>query len=313
MTETATPVVALQSASRSYRTAAVTVAALTDVSMEISSGELVGVAGPSGSGKTTLLNLVVGWDQPDSGVVSRNLGPGRGWTAMAVVPQELGLISELTAAQNVSLTRRLAGRDRTAPAELFARLGLIGLEGRLPDEMSVGEQQRTAVARALTCSPALLVADEPTAHQDEYHADQVMALLAERVERWGRVGGHPRRPDAGKSRSGAAPARREAGGVGFAIRLERPLLGCQRPSGHESHSGVESSDVGEEEADAWTRQRGTARPSSAMSESSGSSSSGSSRRNFQRNRHRSSSSRSTGRAGRGVPPWSWRSGFRLCG
>jgi putative ABC transport system ATP-binding protein len=187
MTEAATPVVALQSASRSYRTAAVTVAALDDVSMEICRGELVGVAGPSGSGKTTLLNLVVGWDQPDSGTVTRSLGPGAGWTAMAVVPQELGLISELTAAQNVSLARRLGGCDGTAPAELFARLGLIGLEGRLPDELSVGEQQRTAVARALICSPALLVADEPTAHQDEYHADQVMALLAERASNGGAV------------------------------------------------------------------------------------------------------------------------------
>ncbi len=71
--------------------------------------------------------------------------------------------------------------------ELFARLGLTGLEGRLPDELSVGEQQRTAVARALTCSPALLVADEPTAHQDEHHADQVMALLAERAAQGGAV------------------------------------------------------------------------------------------------------------------------------
>jgi putative ABC transport system ATP-binding protein len=187
MTEFASPVVGLQSASRSYRTAAVTVAALTDVSLEIRSGELVGVAGPSGSGKTTLLNLIVGWDQPDAGAVTRDLGPGAGWTAMAVVPQELGLIPELTAAQNVSMARRLGGCDRIAPADLFARLGLVGLESRLPDELSVGEQQRTAVARALTCSPALLVADEPTAHQDEYHADQVMALLAERAANGGAV------------------------------------------------------------------------------------------------------------------------------
>jgi putative ABC transport system ATP-binding protein len=187
MTESASPVVALRSTSRSYRTAAMTVAALTNVSLEIRRGELVGVAGPSGSGKTTLLNLVVGWEQPDSGVVSRHLGCGRGWTAMAVVPQELGLIPELTATQNVSLARRLAGCDRNAPVDLFARLGLVGLEDRLPDELSVGEQQRTAVARALACSPTLLVADEPTAHQDEYHADQVMALLAERASNGGAV------------------------------------------------------------------------------------------------------------------------------
>ena len=106
---------------------------------------------------------------------------------MAVVPQELGLIPELTATQNVSLARRLAGCERNAPVDLFARLGLVGLEDRLPDELSVGEQQRTAVARALACSPTLLVADEPTAHQDEYHADQVMALLAERASNGGAV------------------------------------------------------------------------------------------------------------------------------
>jgi putative ABC transport system ATP-binding protein len=187
MTEPAHPVVDLLTASRSYRNGAVTVAALSEVSLEICGGELVGVAGPSGSGKTTLLNLIVGWDHPDSGEVTRNLGPGAGWTAMAVVPQELGLIPELTAAQNVSLARRLGGCDGIASAELFVRLGLVGLENRLPEELSVGEQQRTAVARALICSPALLVADEPTAHQDEHHADQVMALLAERASNGGAV------------------------------------------------------------------------------------------------------------------------------
>ena len=187
MTEPASPVVTLDAASRSYRNGAVTVAALSEVSMAICSGELVGVAGSSGSGKTTLLNLIVGWDQPDSGAVTRHLGPGAGWTAMAVVPQELGLIPELTAAQNVSLAGRLGGCHGSAPVELFARLGLVGLESRLPEELSVGEQQRTAVARALTCAPALLVADDPTAHQDEQHADQVMALLAERASNGGAV------------------------------------------------------------------------------------------------------------------------------
>jgi putative ABC transport system ATP-binding protein len=187
MTEPARPVVDLHAASRSYRNGAMTVAALSGVSLEICSGELVGVAGPSGSGKTTLLNLIVGWDQPDSGVVTRDLGSGAGWTAMAVVPQELGLIPELTAAQNVSIANRLTGGGGTVRADLFARLGLVGLEDRLPEELSVGEQQRTAVARALTCSPALLVADEPTAHQDEHHADQVMALLAERASDGGAV------------------------------------------------------------------------------------------------------------------------------
>jgi ABC-type lipoprotein export system ATPase subunit len=157
---------------RTFRTADETVEALVDVHLSVAAREIVGVVGRSGSGKTTLLNVVAGWDAPDRGrVVVAGVDPGRapGWEEVAVVPQRLGLMPELTIAENVAYPARLAGRARR-PAESIERLvedlGLAGLENRYPSECSLGEQQRAAFARALSVSPRLLVADEPTAHQD---------------------------------------------------------------------------------------------------------------------------------------------------
>lgn len=172
------PVVALRSATRWFRASAGPVKAVDSVSLEIRAGEFVGLAGPSGSGKTTLLNLVVGWERPDGGVIERGVDVAGGWRSVAVVPQELGLITELSAVQNVELAARLGGRSTWSVEELFVALDLVGLADRLPDELSVGEQQRTAVARSVICGPRFVVADEPTAHQDERHADQVMDVLA---------------------------------------------------------------------------------------------------------------------------------------
>jgi putative ABC transport system ATP-binding protein len=174
---TTTSVIALRSASRWFTTSVGRTLAVDDVSLEISAGEIVGLAGPSGAGKTTLINLLAGWERPDAGIVEQGFDHSAGWSTLAMVPQELGLIPELTAAQNVRLALRLSGASGRSVHELFAQLDLTGLEDRLPAELSVGEQQRTAVARSVICSPMLLVADEPTAHQDEQHADQVMAAL----------------------------------------------------------------------------------------------------------------------------------------
>ena len=185
MSPTDAPVVALRSVSRWFRATAGPVIAVDAVSLEIRAGEAVGLAGPSGSGKTTLLNLIVGWEQPDGGTIERGVGLAGGWTSVAVVPQELGLVPELTAAQNVELAARLGHGSGWSVDELFAALDLVGLADRLPDELSVGEQQRTAVARSVICAPQFLVADEPTAHQDERHADQVMDVLAATAARGG--------------------------------------------------------------------------------------------------------------------------------
>lgn len=178
-----TPSVELIDVTRRFVRRAETIVAVDAVSVSVGAGEVVGLAGPSGSGKTTLLNLVLGWERPDDGEVrlGDDVVARRGWSGLGVVPQELGLLPELTAGQNISLPFRLAAGDGVDPAasvaDLADRLELSGLLDRLPTELSLGEQQRVAVARAVVAGPALLVADEPTAHQDERRADLVMDAL----------------------------------------------------------------------------------------------------------------------------------------
>jgi putative ABC transport system ATP-binding protein len=172
---------------RHFRTRAETIMAVDAASLEVWSGEVVGLAGPSGSGKTTLLHLVMGWEDPDTGSVDLHPDLPAGWSGLAVVPQELGLLPELTARQNVELAGRLGGPLTRSASDLFDRLGLAQLADRLPSELSQGEQQRVAVARAVACGPGLLVADEPTAHQDELHADMVMAMLHQVADNGGSV------------------------------------------------------------------------------------------------------------------------------
>ncbi|WP_369137527.1 ABC transporter ATP-binding protein [Modestobacter versicolor] len=159
--------------------------ALRGVSLEVHPGEVVLLLGRSGSGKTTLLNCLLGWETPDSGTVSV---PGAAepaaasWRTVAVVPQRFGLLEELSLADNVTVPARLAGVDRPREAALatLADLGLGHLADRSPDEVSLGEQQRTALARALVVRPAFLVADEPTARLDEETSTRVLALLRDR-------------------------------------------------------------------------------------------------------------------------------------
>jgi len=160
---------------RSFDRAAETVHAVRDVTFTLSPGTLTVLSGPSGSGKTTLLNLVIGWERPDTGTVTGLPAAGR-WSQLAVVPQRLGLITSMTVAENVALPLRVesAGYDVDA---LMHALGLEHLGDRFPDETSLGEQQRTAVARALVADPAVLVLDEPTSHQDVDHATQIIEQL----------------------------------------------------------------------------------------------------------------------------------------
>lgn len=181
------PVITLRGVTRHYVGRVETVRAITDVDLLLHAGTLTALVGPSGSGKTTLINLIVGWEHPDSGEITT--ASRHGWTDVAVVPQGLGLIDDLTLAENIALPIRIARRTRSRNAKkhgtddqsplalLMARLGLGGLGARLPQEISLGEQQRGAVARAVIGRPRLLVADEPTAHQDEANADLVFSML----------------------------------------------------------------------------------------------------------------------------------------
>jgi ABC-type lipoprotein export system ATPase subunit len=163
-------VVAAVGLRKSYRRGPEEVRALRDVSLTLRAGEVVALVGPSGSGKTTLLNVVCGWERADAGRLDWRTGRGdRAWDELAVVPQDLGLIDELTVAENVALPLWLGGRLEAGQAEatmLLERLGLAGNAGRLPAEVSLGERQRAAVARAMVAGPRLLLADEPTGHQD---------------------------------------------------------------------------------------------------------------------------------------------------
>ncbi len=169
---------------KTYRRGREEVHALRGVSIEVHPGEVVALLGRSGSGKTTLLNCLLGWETPDSGAVHvPGVGTPRAapWTTVAVVPQRFGLLDELSLADNVALPARLTAVPDPHGAALRAleTLRLEHLADRMPDEVSLGEQQRTALARALVVRPAFLVADEPTGRLDEDLSAHVLATLRE--------------------------------------------------------------------------------------------------------------------------------------
>jgi ABC-type lipoprotein export system ATPase subunit len=166
--------------------------ALDGVDLGVGAGELVALVGPSGSGKSTLLALLCGWETADSGTLSyagrlADRPPATlGWPELALVPQALGLVPDLSLADNVLLPARLRGGVGAAQeraGQLLSDFGIAHLADRYPHQASLGEQQRVAVARALLLRPAVLLADEPTAHQDRGHADRLLdALIAQARE-----------------------------------------------------------------------------------------------------------------------------------
>ncbi len=169
---------------KTYRRGREQVHALRGVSLEVHRGEVVALLGRSGSGKTTLLNCLLGWETPDSGAVHvPGVGTPRAapWTTVAVVPQRFGLLDELTLADNVALPARFAGvgDPREAALRALESMRVDHLADRVPDEVSLGEQQRTALARALVVRPEFLVADEPTGRLDEELSTHVLATLRE--------------------------------------------------------------------------------------------------------------------------------------
>jgi putative ABC transport system ATP-binding protein len=166
-----------------YRRGAETVSALAGVDLQVAAGEFVALVGPSGSGKSTLLALLCGWETADEGRLTYRgaLADRRpdtlGWPELALVPQTLGLVADLSLADNVLLPARLQGTladEAPRAQQLLADFGLDHLADRYPAQASLGEQQRVAVARALLLCPAVLLADEPTAHQDRGHADGLL-------------------------------------------------------------------------------------------------------------------------------------------
>ena len=186
----------LRDVHRSYGTGPARVVALVGVTLSVAAGELVAVMGPSGSGKSTLLHVAGGLDTPDEGTVAvdgldlttldRTRLAAVRRRAVGYVFQELNLISTLTLAENVALPLELDGARRGAAREqAVAALDAVGVgqaADRFPDEVSGGQRQRAAIARALVGERRVLLADEPTGALDSVTAHDVMAVLRARVD-----------------------------------------------------------------------------------------------------------------------------------
>jgi len=161
------------------------VEALHDASCRVLSGDAIGLVGPSGSGKSTLLHLLAGIDDPTVGSIAwpalgghpRDSRPG----TVGLVFQAASLLPALDTTENVAFPLLLAGEgfdDAIRVARGFLeRLGVDGVARQLPEELSAGQAQRVAVARALATRPALLLADEPTGQLDHATAEVVVAAL----------------------------------------------------------------------------------------------------------------------------------------
>ncbi|PYC69757.1 ABC transporter [Micromonospora arborensis] len=182
-----------------YGTGTRRVTALDGVTTSFASGTFTAVMGPSGSGKSTLLHCAAGLDSPTEGIVTidgtrlNDLGEDAltrlRRDRIGFVFQAFNLVSSLTAAQNVELPSRLAGR-RPPARDVTAALDAVGLAdraGHRPSELSGGEQQRVAVARALITRPAVVFADEPTGALDSAASRQVLRLLRALVDDHGQT------------------------------------------------------------------------------------------------------------------------------
>lgn len=168
------------------------VVALHAVSCEIRGGQQVALTGPSGSGKSTLLHLMAGLDDPTAGTLTWPALGGRDQLRpgpVAVVFQGPSLLPPLDVVENVALPLVLAGKpDDEALAAARAALGRLGLEAlaaKLPEELSGGQAQRVAVARALAGRPRLILADEPTGQLDHASGAVVVGALLHAAEHLG--------------------------------------------------------------------------------------------------------------------------------
>ncbi len=174
-----------------YRRGKTELRALSVGSLVVPRGQFLSVMGPSGSGKSTLLNLLGALDVPTSGTITidgreisklsdRELSQFRR-DRLGFIFQFFNLLPTLTALENVALPALLSGRSRSEvmpkASALLESVGLSGREHHRPDELSGGEMQRVAVARALLTEPALLLADEPTGNLDSRTGAEVLALI----------------------------------------------------------------------------------------------------------------------------------------
>jgi putative ABC transport system ATP-binding protein len=185
--------VSAERVSRHYRMGETLVRTVNEVTLAVQAGEFLALLGSSGSGKSTLLNLMAGLDRPTSGAIfargrnlaemsSRELAQHRSHT-VGMVFQAYNLLPRMTLKENVELPLRLAEVERSERAarvrEAIERVHLGARLTHRPTELSGGEQQRAAVARALVNRPAILLADEPTGNLDSVTGEGIMLLLRE--------------------------------------------------------------------------------------------------------------------------------------
>ena len=185
--------------SKDYRLGTDTVKALTDINLQVHSGQFVAIVGRSGSGKTTLLNIMAGLDKPTSGSVvlrgkdigkmgEKDLTQVRRHT-IGFIFQSFGLLPLLSAFENVELPLRIAGvgagERQARTREMLEMVGLWERANHRPYELSGGEQQRVSIARAIVNRPPLVLADEPTGELDSNNARSIFGLFKDMVKEKG--------------------------------------------------------------------------------------------------------------------------------
>jgi putative ABC transport system ATP-binding protein/lipoprotein-releasing system ATP-binding protein len=189
---TTAPLVRCERAARSYGRGPTATVALQPVDLNVDPGARIALVGPSGSGKSTLIHLMAGLDAPTSGSVSwpalgarGDLRPG----PVAIVFQGPSLLPPLTVEENTALPLVLAGRTdaaaHTAAREALGLVDLVDVYDKLPEEISGGQAQRAAVARALAGQPRLLLADEPTGQLDHVNGAAVVDALIDAADETG--------------------------------------------------------------------------------------------------------------------------------
>jgi putative ABC transport system ATP-binding protein len=183
--------IAVENVSKSFQLGSDSVEVLKNINLQVQKGEFISIMGPSGSGKSTLLYLMGGLDQATRGTIcvhgiemnrlSDEAESRMRRNEIGFVFQAYNLINNLTLEENIMLPALLDGKNRTATLkraeELMERVGILKRRQHTPKELSGGEQQRTAIARALINEPAVLFADEPIGNLDSKSGKEVLELL----------------------------------------------------------------------------------------------------------------------------------------
>jgi len=190
------PILRTEGLTKTYGSGPEKTIALDNVNLQVARGKTLAVYGPSGSGKTTLLFLLGGLDKPTLGKIyfdgtevtnmnERRLSKLRR-NSIGFVFQNYNLVDDLTVLENVMLTMTFEGKPdaemKDRARELLHRVGVVGKEQRRPSQLSAGEQQRVATARAVANRPKLVLMDEPTGNLDQENSQQLMRLVADMIQ-----------------------------------------------------------------------------------------------------------------------------------